>query len=41
LADLIDIDYRPLPMIATIADAAAESATTLHPEMDRQHRCGV
>ena len=32
LAELIDIDYRPLPVLATIADAIAEDATALHPE---------
>jgi len=32
LAELIDIEYRALPIIATIADATAENAATLHPE---------
>ena len=32
LAELIEVSYRALPSIATIADATAKNATTLHPE---------
>ena len=41
LAELIDIDYRPLPVLATIADAIAEDAMALHRRMDWQRRRGV
>ena len=32
LAELVDVEYRALPIIATIAEATADNAAPLHPD---------
>ena len=41
LVQLVDIEYRPLPVIASINDAMAEGTAALHPEWNGKHRRDV
>ena len=38
LAELVNVEYRPLPIIATIGEATADNSDTSTSRMDRQYR---